>query len=210
MVIGSGGKGQTYLFWNEDELFQLPVGYSTVLGHWINSPGYRGETANFDRPIIPRCLECHATFFKALEPLPSGNRYDKPILFWAFPVKDATGAGGEHVAHEKSQPHASSDSLIVNPAKLSRDRQFEVCSQCHGGQGIRELAPAFSYIPGQPLGNYIDLGPVDPNSEIDVHGKQVVMLKKSRCFQSSSNMSCAPVMTSMSRSATWELFPRNA
>jgi hypothetical protein len=91
MVIGSGGKGQTYLFWNEDELFQLPVGYSTVLGHWINSPGYRGETANFDRPIIPRCLECHATFFKALEPLPSGNRYDKPILFWAFPVKDATG-----------------------------------------------------------------------------------------------------------------------
>ena len=32
LVIGSGGKGQTYLFWEGDQLFQLPVGYSTVLG----------------------------------------------------------------------------------------------------------------------------------------------------------------------------------
>jgi hypothetical protein len=191
MVIGSGGKGQSYLFWNDDELFQLPVGYSTVLGQWINGPGYRDGTANFDRPIIPRCLECHATFFQALEPLPAGNRYDKTDFVLGISCERCHGAGGEHVAREKSQPHVPSESFIVNPAKLPRDRQFEVCSQCHGGQGIRELAPAFSYVPGQPLGNYIDLGPVDPNSDIEVHGKQVVMLEKSRCFQSSSNMSCA-------------------
>ena len=191
MVIGSGGKGQSYLFWNEDELFQLPVGYSSVLGQWINGPGYRDGTANFDRPIIPRCLECHATFFKALEPLPTGNRYDKTNFVLGISCERCHGAGGEHVALEKSQPRAGSDSFIVNPARLPRDRQFEVCSQCHGGQGIRELAPAFSYIPGHPLENYIDLGPVDSNSDIDVHGKQVVLLEKSRCFQSSSNMSCA-------------------
>ena len=27
LVIGSGDKGQTYLFWDEDQLFQLPVSY---------------------------------------------------------------------------------------------------------------------------------------------------------------------------------------
>jgi len=66
-----------------------------------------------------------------------------------------------------------------------------VCGQCHGGQGTRELAPAFSYVPGQPLENYIDLGPIDSEADIDVHGKQVMLLKKSRCFQGSPNMSCS-------------------
>jgi Cytochrome c554 and c-prime len=191
LVIGSGGKGQSYLFWNEDELFQLPVGYSTVLSQWINGPGYRDGTANFERPIIPRCLECHATYFKALEPLPTGNRYDKSDFVLGISCERCHGPGREHVARYSSNPPAGSDpDTIVNPAKLSRDRGFEVCSQCHGGQGVRELAPAFSYVPGQPLANYVDLGPVD-SGDIDVHGRQVVLLEKSRCFQASSNMSCA-------------------
>jgi hypothetical protein len=191
LVIGSGGKGQSYLFWNEDELFQLPVGYSTVLGQWINGPGYRDGTANFERPIIPRCLECHATYFKSLDPTTSGNLYDKTNMVLGISCERCHGPGREHVARYRSQTPPSSNPAIVNPAKLSRERQFEVCSQCHGGQGVRELAPAFSYVPGQPLENYIDLGPIDSGADIDVHGKQVVLLKKSHCFQASSNMSCA-------------------
>jgi hypothetical protein len=35
-------------------------------------------------------------------------------------------------------------SRIVNPAGLSRERQVEVCAQCHGGIG--ESAGAFSYV----------------------------------------------------------------
>lgn len=190
LVIGSGGKGQSYLYWDEDELFQLPVGYSTVLNQWINGPGYRDGTANFDRPIIPRCLECHATFFKSLESDPSGNRYDKTNFVLGISCERCHGTGREHVAQYDSKTAPTSGPAIVNPAKLSQDRQFEVCSQCHGGQGVRELAPAFSYIPGQPLENYVDLGPID-SGDIDVHGKQVVLLKKSRCFQASANMSCA-------------------
>jgi hypothetical protein len=40
VVVRSGEQGQTYLYWNEDQLFQLPVSYWTKLG-WVNSPGYR-------------------------------------------------------------------------------------------------------------------------------------------------------------------------
>jgi cytochrome c553 len=120
----------------------------------------------------------------------SGNRYDKTNFVLGISCERCHGPGREHVAPYSSKTRARSDPAIVNPAKLSQDRQFEVCSQCHGGQGVREFAPAFSFVPGQPLENYIDLGPVD-SSDIDVHGKQVVFLKKSRCFQASSNMSCA-------------------
>lgn len=140
LVIGSGGKGQSYLFWDDDQLFQLPVGYSTVLGQWINGPGYRDGTANFERPIIPRCLECHTTYFKALESLPTDNRYDKTDFVLGISCERCHGPGWEHVVRHGSNARAVLEPTIVNPAKLPRDRQFEVCSQCHGGQGVHELA----------------------------------------------------------------------
>src|SRR5215211_3049341 len=39
IVIGSGRKGQTYLYWDKnDQLFQLPVSYWTEVASWVNSP----------------------------------------------------------------------------------------------------------------------------------------------------------------------------
>jgi hypothetical protein len=67
-VIGSGEKRQTYLYWRDDQLFQLPAGYSTVFDRSINSPGYKDGVADFGRGIIPRCLECHATYFQPAFP----------------------------------------------------------------------------------------------------------------------------------------------
>jgi Cytochrome c554 and c-prime len=192
LVTGSGGKGQTYLFWDGDSLFQLPVGYSSVYRQWIDNPGYVDGTANFERPIIPRCLECHATYFEALEP-PSGNRYDSKNFVLGISCERCHGPGREHVAIASSKASVPEEisHTIVNPAKLTPARQFDVCAQCHGGAGVHQLAPAFSYIPGQPLEKYIDLGTVDAGAEIDVHGKQVLLLKKSRCFQVSGKMSCS-------------------
>ena len=82
-------------------------------------------------------------------------------------------------------------SAIVNPTKLSRKLQADVCAQCHAGPGERQLLPAFSYVPGQPLEKYMDFGPSDSTQEIDVHGKQVKLLMKSRCFQASPGMTCS-------------------
>jgi hypothetical protein len=39
IVIGSGRKGQTYLYWKDDKIFQLPVSYYTPTDSWVNSPG---------------------------------------------------------------------------------------------------------------------------------------------------------------------------
>ena len=62
-VTGSR-KGQSYLYWGApDQLYQLPVSYWKGVG-WVNSPGYPDGTPNFGRPIPPRCLECHASWFE--------------------------------------------------------------------------------------------------------------------------------------------------
>src|SRR6266480_2245664 len=63
LVVGSGRRGQSYLYWSGGLLFELPVSYLTGLGAWINSPGYADGEIDFGRLIVPRCLECHSTSF---------------------------------------------------------------------------------------------------------------------------------------------------
>ncbi len=183
VVVGSGEKGQTYLFWDGDQLFQLPVSYWTDLG-WVNSPGYRDGTADFERPIISRCLECHATYFEALPP-PS-NRYSTTGFSLGIQCEKCHGPGKEHVEQEKSKPQSAT--AIMNPARFPRERQMDLCAWCHAGHG-QPLLPSFSYRPGDQLDKYIHFPPTDPNAPLDVHGNQVEMLKQSRCFRESA-MTC--------------------
>ena len=197
LVVGSGRKGQTYLFWDDNQLFQLPVGYSTVLDRWINSPGYVDGTASFARAIIPRCLECHATYFESQFSDPHSNFYNTKNFVLGISCERCHGPGRGHVQSQGKQNEAGTGSVsarempIVNPARLSRQLQADVCAQCHAGPGERQLRPAFSYVPGKPLEDYIDLGPDDATKDIDVHGKQVKLLMKSKCFQASKNMTCS-------------------
>jgi len=191
LVIGSGGKGQTYLYWRDDQLFQLPVGYSTVLHRWTYSPGYEDGAADFERPIIPRCLECHATFFQPAFPDPQINIYDTKNFALGISCARCHGPERKHVARHASKNPAAMPDDIVNPAKLSAARQSDVCAQCHAGQGQRELMPAFTYVPGQPLDRYVDLGPLDSAQNVDVHGKQGMLLIKSRCYQLSGTLNCS-------------------
>jgi len=47
LVIGSGRKGQTYLYWDKnDQLYQLPVSFWTELDTWVHSPGYDDRAVN--------------------------------------------------------------------------------------------------------------------------------------------------------------------
>jgi hypothetical protein len=180
-VIGSGTKGQTYLFWDYDLLFELPVSYWRDVG-WANSPGYRDGVANFDRPAIPRCLECHATWVESLAP--PVNRYADTGFVLGIQCEKCHGPGREHIQRETAQRGAPSGSAILNPARFTRDRQMDLCAWCHAGQGDA-LLPPFSYTAGEPLAKYIHLPPLDPNAPPDVHDNQVEMLRKSRCFQAS-------------------------
>ena len=64
LVVGSGKRGQSYLYWRNGLLFELPVSYLAGIDDWINSPGYFDGTIDFGRVIVPQCLECHSTSFK--------------------------------------------------------------------------------------------------------------------------------------------------
>lgn len=187
VVIGSGRKGQTYLYWKDGRLFELPVSYWVELESWVNSPGYRDGVADFDRPVIPRCFECHATYAETIAGPPPPNQYKPASLVAGISCERCHGPGSVHV---EAMAANKSVGAIANLARLTRERQVEVCAQCHAGHG-KPLAAAFSYLPGEPLDKYLQRDRPDPGSAVDVHGNQVALLQMSRCYQSSAEMSCS-------------------
>jgi len=111
LVLGSGRRGQSYLYWKSGLLFQLPVSYLAATGGWINSPGYPDGEVHFDRVIPMRCLECHATEGARAGQFMAGITCDK-----------CHGPADQHPA-------------IRNPATLDRDGKVALCAACHSGLG---------------------------------------------------------------------------
>jgi Cytochrome c554 and c-prime len=195
VVIGSGVRGQSYLYWHGDRLYELPVSYWSDGGRWINSPGFKDGTMIFSRAVIPRCMECHATFVQARSPDPLSNQYDPASLVIGITCERCHGPGEAHIALHQAKKNATpgdpSPEAILNPAKFSRDRQVDLCALCHNGIRSEELVPAFSYVPGKSLDYYLHPNEGDLAAHPDVHGNQVGLLEKSRCYVSSPNMSCS-------------------
>jgi hypothetical protein len=189
-VVGSGRKGQSFLYWVGDRLFQLPVSYWTSLHSWINSPGpaYVEGKANFERAVAPRCLECHATWIEWVPDLSAVNRYRRGSAVLGITCERCHAAGQEHVARERSPLRLAREPAIVNPVRLARERQMEACAQCHGGLGEPRV-PSFSYVAGKRLSDYLYLAPLASAATVDVHGNQVALLERSRCY-TSSQMTC--------------------
>lgn len=188
-VVGSGRKGQSYIYRKgSDALYQLPVSHWTGLG-WTNSPGFTDGVANFDRTITPRCLECHATSVTSIADAHRVNRFaTSPAPVLGITCEKCHAAGRQHVEREQSALRAVMPRSIVNPARLSRQRRIEGCALCHGGVGEPKTA-SFTYVPGTPLREHLDIKPAAPN-EIDVHGNQVALLARSKCFRA-SEMTCS-------------------
>ena len=117
LVIGSGRRGQTYLYWRDGLLFQLPVSYHVASKRWINSPGYEDGIVNFGRGIPPQCLDCHASGFR-LERTLTGERY----------AQDHRLGIGCEKCHGQAADHKQADhKQIVRPSGI------DLCARCHSG-----------------------------------------------------------------------------
>lgn len=189
IAIGSGRRGQTYLYWKGDELFQLPISFFHETGEWTNSPGFSNKVI-FNRPVTTRCLECHSTFFDSLTTTKQGlTTYSKENIIYGVDCEKCHGGGRQHVEFHLKNPEEKAAKYIINPHNLSRQQNLELCQMCHGGK-MGQIAPAFSYTVGESLAKYFTISQEPLNvSETDVHGNQFGMMQSSKCFQK-SNMTC--------------------
>ena len=115
IVLGSGRRGQSYLYWRNGLLFELPVSYLTGIGQWINSPGYPDGQIDFGRLIVPRCLECHSTSI-TLTTDRRALRYSRPyVLGLSCENATATLARTSGISH-LTRPTRSGSTFSIPPA----------------------------------------------------------------------------------------------
>jgi len=204
-VIGSGNHCRSYLHRTPGgQLIELPVTwYTEGQGYWAMSPGYdHPNQLDFRRAVDGDCLSCHDGF-------PPGEKYpdirntNDPVFPKNIPTgidcQRCHGPGGSHVQAALSGGNASEiRRAIVNPARLGRDRQMEVCMQCHletdsvltPNEFRRYGRDLDGYRPGEPLGDFklfFDHAAARDDRFQIAH--QVYRLRMSACFRA-SQMTC--------------------
>lgn len=169
-IIGSGDQARSYLHRDpEGRLIELPVTwYQEGGGAWGMTPGY-DQVAQKDLhgAVSYECLFCHDAY-PARGSWESGSTTGEPVFPASLPLgidcQRCHGPGRAHVAAARSRSATGAQirSAIVNPRRLGRDRQLEVCMQCHlstsrsqdENVSRRFDRTIFSYRPGEPLGDY--------------------------------------------------------
>ncbi len=195
VVIGAGVYAQSSAGWEGSKLVRLQAHYLTPADHWTLNPGTDPVPTRL--LVSNRCLECHATYF---EPDPSVTpafnenhrsiHHNQDNFMLKMHCEKCHGPAQAHVDYFKNpQPNVDFTKLIVNPAKLDRERQIQVCGLCHSGVG-ELLAPSFTYQPGDDLTKFIRFDE-DELAGAGLHSNNIHLLKQSRCFQASDTMTCS-------------------
>jgi hypothetical protein len=207
-VIGSGGLASSYLHRTRDnKLIELPVTwYAEKGGTWGMSPGYdRPAHPGFSRDLAYRCMFCHNAY-PVLDP-GHGDTEGESVFPAKLPegidCERCHGPGAAHAEAARSgKSRAEIRAAIVNPSRLSPDRQLEVCMQCHlETTSLASFASitkfdrgVFSYRPGQPLGDYIqyfDHAPGTGHDEKLELVSEAYRLRQSACFlKSKGRLTC--------------------
>ena len=206
-VLGSGNHARTYLHRTPaGHLIQLPVGwYAEKGGFWAMNPGYdRPDHFDFRRKIDQECFFCHNAYPQLDERAGADSR--ELVLRSRVPqgidCQRCHGPGRAHAETARAtRPSPIIRAAIVNPARLSRARQLEICFQCHLESTSRLLPYStrrygrgfLSYRPGEPLENYMihfDRAAgtaADDRFEI---AHAAYRLMKSACFRESDSLTC--------------------
>lgn len=190
ITIGSGVKGQSYLSFEGDSLYQLQASYFTLTDSWINSPGY--PNYSFKRPVMDNCIKCHVTFAKNERLTGDSNVYDKNSFIYGVDCERCHGPSQEHVDFRIGNLKELDFDPIVQSKTLNQQQQMDACVQCHAGLRNNQITEnPFSFLVGDKLEEHSkNYNTGVPNAELDVHGNQYGLLISSSCYKESDGMTC--------------------
>ena len=169
-VMGSGARARTYLHQTpEGRLVELPVSWYSQERRWAMSPGFdRPKHPGFTRTVNHKCMFCHNAY-PSVPPERARQGWDHDVQFpkqlpAGIDCQRCHGPGGQHLrAAAAGEPANRVRAAIVNPARLTSERQLDVCMQCHLEtttfrlpESYRRFGRGFySYRPGEALSDYI-------------------------------------------------------
>jgi hypothetical protein len=195
IVVGSGRKAQTFLYWLNDKVLQLPVSYYVPSGTWANSPNYPQDQVRFDRIIPVECFECHSSYIKrtAIEKTEKFlvDHFDSSKIIYGIDCERCHGPAAAHAGYHKENPGAREARLLVKYNDLSRQQTIDMCAVCHAGLHDTKRT-TFFFRPGSSLASFVTPDTsLSNHKEIDVHGNQTQLLASSACFTNSNTLTCS-------------------
>jgi predicted CXXCH cytochrome family protein len=205
-VMGSGNHARSYLHRTaENRLLQMPLTwYPDKGGYWAMSPGYDNSShLDFRRKIGYDCMFCHNAYPAVENDLAQAEPVYPAHLPEGIDCQRCHGLGSTHVsAAQKTRPAAEIRAAIVNPARLSAERQIELCMQCHLETTSTALPNslqrfergAFSLQPGESMAAYLlhfDHAPGSGRDDKFEIVSSAYRLRQSACFlKSGGTLQC--------------------
>lgn len=193
-VIGSGSFSRSYLVDRDGCLFMSPATWYSAPKEWKLSPGYDKGNLGFQRPVLMRCLVCHAGRVESLERSP--QRVALPSL--AIDCERCHGPGELHARKwdgvvASQGTNSEPDETIFNPVHFDRQLGEDVCAQCHLHSAAtveRRGRSLLDFRPGRKLSDYLaHYAPQSPSADMTVVG-HVEQMRLSRCYQANERMTC--------------------
>jgi tetratricopeptide (TPR) repeat protein len=197
-VIGSGNHVRTYVHRTDhNTLQQLPLSwYAEKGGYWAMSPGYdRPDYMGSTRVVNYPCMFCHNAYPK----IPKADEEADAVPEFLQPLPEGIdcqrchGPGQKHV-------ETAGKGAIVNPKRLTPERELEVCMQCHLQTTALSLPHSilrldsgpFSYIPGQPMASFrLTFDRAGGERDRFEIAHTAYRMRESQCFlQSGGNLRC--------------------
>lgn len=193
-IVGSGHHTHSHIIDINGYIFQAPVTYYTQDGKWDMAPSFREEgNLRFGRALDSECITCHNHFpthvsgsLNKFNQIPSGIECER-----------CHGPGALHVESINAgilvNTDKTTDYTIVNPSKLPRDLQLDLCQRCHlQGIAVMEDGKTFyDFKPGMPLNEVFNvfLPRFSDSDKQFIMASQADRLRQSQCFQK-TDMTC--------------------
>ncbi len=193
-IIGSGQHTNSHIINENGYIYQAPITWYTQEQRWDLAPGFKENNSRFGRWLTDECITCHNHL---PEQVPGSlNRFSK--MPTGIECERCHGPGKLHVEEKLAgiivDTSKQADYSIVNPRRLSRDLQMDLCQRCHlqGVTVLNEGKTFYEFKPGMQLSEVLQvyLPRYTDSHERFIMASQADRLRMSDCFARSEELSC--------------------
>lgn len=196
-IVMGAKNAQTSMFWNKENLYELPLSYYKTANNWGTSPGFPPNQPYFDTAVTTVCFECHSSNLVSHKNTDSDNYFGTEIkvetmkkesLVLGIDCERCHGPAKNHANYHQKNPELKVAKYIVTQKSLNTKQQLAGCVICHSA--AENLKSRFKFVPGNSMADFYDETTLNANINPDVHGNQYGLLSESKCFLESKNLDC--------------------
>jgi hypothetical protein len=182
-ILFGNRHAQTGLYWQSDQLYELPLSYYDAVDNWGTSPGYPADQPHFRRLVDADCFDCHSSNINLKKTSISNDpTYDKKSIIYGIDCERCHGPSLNHVNFHLQNPQAKTAAWLVRNKDMSPQQKLDACAVCHSGNDKMKIQSRFQFQMGDTLG-YFCMPFGGNKAPEDVHGNQMGLLQQSKCFK---------------------------